>query len=583
MKSQEALIVFQKHNPQGKLFDSRTAVNDRKKRKIDTSWAAVFQKDIYPVLIGMEDQFADFFHPTQGRPNHGVAMMLGTILLKHMFDFTDAMTVESFNFNVLWHQALGIDLYDCNLCRKTLYNFQSCLNTSRHHESLFNAIRDQIITKASLKTGRQRMDSVHIRSNMASLGRFRLFSRTIEQFLRDLQKRAIAAEMDDVSDLIDRYLSRDGYFCDPRPSEARGKIQTAAEDLHRLVTLFEMDESVVEMDSYQLMRRLLREQCAVSDTSITVIDKPSSDSLQNPSDPDAGYSGHKGQGYQAQVSETSSEDNPFEVITAVKVESACESDSLATMETIRDIQDQGMELEEMLADTSYGSQDNVDAAAVEGVNLISPASGTRDQTDGRISLDDFQFEESGKRMMSCPSGRSPNYQRYRKNDERGMADFTETQCRGCEHRHHCIGRILKNGTRRVSWTRKQGALSYRRQYQRTTDFKEKYRARSGIEGTFSQLGNTHGGKHLRVRGFPAVHGATRMNFMAINICRYIRCVLERIKSMSPTSSERFSRRFLHPIISKMGHFLVQALFQTGFFKRTVQNHIILRLGLGIAS
>ena len=73
MKSQEALTVFQKHNSQGKLFDSRTAVNDRKKRKIDISWAAVFQKDIYPVLIGMEDQFADFFHPTQGRPNHGVA------------------------------------------------------------------------------------------------------------------------------------------------------------------------------------------------------------------------------------------------------------------------------------------------------------------------------------------------------------------------------------------------------------------------------------------------------------------------------------------------------------------------------
>ena len=204
------------------------------------------------------------------------------------------------------------------------------------------------------------MDSVHIRSNMSSLGRFRLFSRTIEKFLRDLQKRSIPEEMGGVSDLIDRYLNREGYFCDPRPSEARGRIQTAAEDLHRLVTLFELDEAVSGMESYQLMKRLLREQCTVSGTAIALIDKPSSDSLQNPSDPDAGYSGHKGQGYQAQVSETSSEDNPFEAIISVKVESACESDSLATMETIRDIQGQGMDLKEMLADTSYGSQDNVE-------------------------------------------------------------------------------------------------------------------------------------------------------------------------------------------------------------------------------
>ena len=102
--------MFQKHNSQGRLFDSRVSVNDRKKKKIDTSWAAVFQKDILPVLIGMEDQFSGFFHPTQGRPNHDVAVMLGALLLKHLLDLTDEMTVENFNFHVLWHQALDLDL-----------------------------------------------------------------------------------------------------------------------------------------------------------------------------------------------------------------------------------------------------------------------------------------------------------------------------------------------------------------------------------------------------------------------------------------------------------------------------------------
>ncbi len=47
--------------------------------------------------------------------------------------------------------------------------------------------------------------------------------------------------------------------------------------------------------------------------------------MQNPSDPDAGYSGHKGKGYQVQVAETynkDEEDDGLSLITHVMLESA---------------------------------------------------------------------------------------------------------------------------------------------------------------------------------------------------------------------------------------------------------------------
>ncbi|RAM03221.1 hypothetical protein DO021_03835 [Desulfobacter hydrogenophilus] len=57
-----------------------------------------------------------------------------------------------------------------------------------------------------------------------------------------------------------------------------------------------------------MLERVLNEQCnLVNDpqggqkVDIKPPKKISSNSLQNPSDPDATYSGHKGQGYQAQV------------------------------------------------------------------------------------------------------------------------------------------------------------------------------------------------------------------------------------------------------------------------------------------
>jgi hypothetical protein len=55
---------------------------------------------------------------------------------------------------------------------------------------------------------------------------------------------------------------------------------------------------------------MFTEQCLVEkdDNGARVVIKTNkdvpSDSLQNPSDPDAGYCGHKGKGYQMQVMET---------------------------------------------------------------------------------------------------------------------------------------------------------------------------------------------------------------------------------------------------------------------------------------
>ena len=58
---------------------------------------------------------------------------------------------------------------------------------------------------------------------------------------------------------------------------------------------------VKAMCSYKVLERILKEQCNVSgDDKLIGINRPKeipSDSLQNPSDADETYSGHKGQGY----------------------------------------------------------------------------------------------------------------------------------------------------------------------------------------------------------------------------------------------------------------------------------------------
>ncbi len=95
-----------------------------------------------------------------------------------------------------------------------------------------------------------------------------------------------------------------------KPSESTKTLANLAEDVFILVERFRGNEAVVTMTSYQFLVRLLKEQCILErvDTHTTQVSVKenkdvSSDSLQNPSDPEAGYDGYKGQGYQMQVAE----------------------------------------------------------------------------------------------------------------------------------------------------------------------------------------------------------------------------------------------------------------------------------------
>jgi len=94
------------------------------------------------------------------------------------------------------------------------------------------------------------------------------------------------------------------------------------------------------------------------------------------SDPDAGYDGHKGEGYQSQIMETYSENSDAPcLITHVAVEAAHEHDSHALIPAIEDAAENGFAPKEILADSLYGSDENVQDAALLGVEVISPVLG----------------------------------------------------------------------------------------------------------------------------------------------------------------------------------------------------------------
>jgi hypothetical protein len=235
----------------------------QKMAKMPGTWAGVFRREILPMLVKEEKSFARFYHAEHGAPNKPVAVMLGLLILKEMFDLTDAQVCEEFDFNPLWHYALEVPSHKAHVCPKTLYNFRYLLLDGRSVKELFASLIDRLIKRWNVKTSRHRIDSTHLLSNMKVLRRLGLFVKTIETFLKGLGRLDEAA----VEALPKRfhadYLEREGYFADAKSSQARHRLDQCARDLWYLIDRFRGQADVTAIKSYQTMVRLFGEQCTV--------------------------------------------------------------------------------------------------------------------------------------------------------------------------------------------------------------------------------------------------------------------------------------------------------------------------------
>ena len=534
--------MFRRTDPQATLGSLNVLLSPQKIARLEKNhWAGGFRHKALPVLLTNEETFRPLFCEDNGRPNKPVAATLGVIILKEMFDLTDEAALDHFDFNNAWQYAVNVDPDEAHLCQKTLHNFRVKMSEAEEqgiltYSALFDEIVRAIIKDQGLKVGKQRLDSTHIRSHMAVLTRLGLFTHTITAFLKKLNKQHQRLFEALAQGIRERYLDREGYFADSPSSDSRRRLAQCAADVWRLVDRFRGHRSVSGMPSYLRLERLLEEQCVIGDEDPTDPDGDGPEGvpvrLKNPkkekipatslqgSDDDATY-GHKGKGYQAQVAETCDEENEIEVVTHVSVEGAHESDQHAMIPVLNDLEQKGCKPGTLLADTNYGRGQNIVDAAQRGVDLVSPSCGPKPKVDeGDFILDDFAFTADGQRIEHCPMGQAPVDQGARGQDRR-YARMDAKRCGRCRWTGRCPARRLDRATTvTLTWRSSAGATSARRHRERTKEFKDGYRLRSGIEATNSEYKRPYGGGRLRVRGSPAVHRTVKFKFMALNIRRW---------------------------------------------------------------
>jgi hypothetical protein len=515
---------------QTRLFDPYDNVLTEKTRKrLLDGWAGVFRHIILELMP--VETISGHFDPVMGRPSKELYSMAGLLLIKEFMDWTKQEALDAYSFRMDIHYALNLEPITHDISMRTLERYINLFETDKLAKTIMSQVTVKLVDILEIKIDKQRLDSTHIFSDMASFGRTRLMGVAIKRFLTQLNRH----NQQDYNALDESLRQRYApgihqLFGDTgKDNESRRLLrQQVAEDMHFLLRRFADTTKHGRKDTYKALERIFYEQCEVHEEKVCVKKKTGGNVMQNPSDPGATYDGHKGPGYQVQLSETCNPDNEVQLITCAIPQTAAESDANSFGEVVKDLEANDLVCDEMLADTHYTSDQNVQLAQEHGIELVGPtppgSGGPRDTY--QLNIDDFNVDEETEEFLCCPAGHAPESSVHDKQTAKTKTIMPQSACGRCEYIDQCPVKKTRHGYQ-LDHTAKERRLAGRRREEATEVFQQRYRIRGGIEGTNSGLKRRTGLGQLRVRGQPRVFSSILLKVAGWNILRAAACAKMR--------------------------------------------------------
>lgn len=165
-------------------------------------------------------------------------------------------------------------------------------------------------------------------------------------------------------------------------------------------------------------------------------DEIDSESLQNPHDEEASFRSKHGEkhfGYKANFAETCGGENPFRLITTVRVDTN-NTDDGELLDA--DIEELAMEtgLLDLLVDGGYTHQEVEAHCRAFGITQHFTGITGTPPSEGTLSLAEFEWD--GTELLACPAGHEPLEQSH---TEKGRISFrmAKEHCEGCEYKERC--------------------------------------------------------------------------------------------------------------------------------------------------
>lgn len=469
--------------------DSLFSLTDREKKALENSWAKIFADEIFPAID--EERFSVLYSDKSSRPNTPVNVIVGALIIKELFDYSDDEIVENLMLDLHLQYALHTTSFaEQPLSDKSLSRFRNrcyAYETAHGVDLFHDCVKDLSAKTAKLMSlsGRiKRMDSMMIESNIRFLSRMELIYTCISKLVLYLKKN----DPDKVTESLEHYADPNDYnriFYHQRNDDMALIIKTLLDDSDSLLDICNSDYD--EVTEYQLFVRCLSDQTVVEGDKRRLRTKEdgtmNSSALQNPSDPDATYRNKAGKlhrGYAANLEETVGKNGS--VVTDYQYDKNIHTDSQFLQESLNTMEKSAEEVV-LVTDGGYDGQDNIALAREKNVKLVTTALIGKEAPD---VLADFVFNEDGTKLLKCAAGHTPKSQSYTKTTKQCSVSFDRDHCVGCPYQNQCRPKIYKKVAKFITSKNASNRAKSQR-YMQSDEFSNYAKLRNGVETVPSNL------------------------------------------------------------------------------------------------
>ena len=170
-------------NPkQTRLFDPFSCIlTDKTRMHLKVGWQGMFREAILELMP--VEQTSEHYSSTQGRPSKELYSMAGLVLIKEFMNWTKEEALDAYRFHIDVQYALNLEPVAQDISMRTLERQIALFAEEEMAKTIMDRVTAKLVETLGVKIDRQRLDSTHIFSDMASFGRTRLMGVAIKRFL----------------------------------------------------------------------------------------------------------------------------------------------------------------------------------------------------------------------------------------------------------------------------------------------------------------------------------------------------------------------------------------------------------------
>ena len=155
-------------------------------RQLRESWQHLFRRVILELLPA--NALAAHFHDVMGRPTKELYSVAGLLLIKEFMDWTNERAADCYMFDVSIEYALNLQPQQQSMSERTIERYSKLFRENELASQIMQQVTVKLVERLELDVTRQRLDSTHVQSNVATFGRTRLMGVAIKGFLVHLRR-----------------------------------------------------------------------------------------------------------------------------------------------------------------------------------------------------------------------------------------------------------------------------------------------------------------------------------------------------------------------------------------------------------